>query len=161
MSKVIWQRSTSPLHTHLCTHNLCILLWVGTSPSKVTFIVRIWTLILYKVLWNPHDLGLCLINGSLAHPSPHPKGHLDWFSYFLKDSCLQCAGRCASKLPLLWESRPPCNTWFLGPTLVHTPRGISVSSAVFVGLTFLCSTRTHTHTDHKTSGTVGHILCCV
>jgi len=32
-------------------------------------------------------------------------------------------------------SEPPCNTWFLGPTRVLNPNGISIGSAVFAGLT--------------------------
>ena len=32
------------------------------------------------------------------------------------------------------RSGTPCNTWFLGPTWVHIPNGISIGSAVFVQL---------------------------
>jgi len=32
-------------------------------------------------------------------------------------------------------SGPPSNTWFVGPTRAHSPNGISISSAFFVGLT--------------------------
>ena len=37
--------------------------------------------------------------------------------------------------PSHWGSGPPSNTWFLGPTQVHNPNGISIGSAVFAGLT--------------------------
>jgi len=39
---------------------------------------------------------------------------------------------------------PPSNTWFLGPTGVHFPNGISIGSAVFAGLTIV----TDRPTDH-------------
>jgi len=43
----------------------------------------------------------------------------------------------------------PSNTWFIGPTRVHIQNGISISSAVFVGLTIM--------TDHATlSVATGH-----
>jgi len=32
-------------------------------------------------------------------------------------------------------SGPPSNTWFLGPTQVLNPNGISIGAAVFAGLT--------------------------
>jgi len=43
-------------------------------------------------------------------------------------------------------SEPPPNTWFLGPTRVHAPNGISIGSAVFVWLTVV-SSRPTTHTQ--------------
>ena len=47
---------------------------------------------------------------------------------------------------------PPCwtpsNTWFLGPTRVSPPKGISISSAVFAQRTL--PTNTHTHADTQT-----------
>jgi len=40
-----------------------------------------------------------------------------------------------SNLPFcVGRSRPPSNTWFLGPTRVHNPNNISISSAVFARL---------------------------
>jgi len=40
-----------------------------------------------------------------------------------------------SKLPLrMGRSRPPSNTWFLGPTRVHNPNGTSIGFAVLQGL---------------------------
>ena len=39
------------------------------------------------------------------------------------------------KLPLrLGQYGPKCNTWSLGPTWVHNPSSVSVSSAIFAGL---------------------------
>jgi len=46
--------------------------------------------------------------------------------------------------PLHWGSGPLSKTWFLGPTRVHNPNGISIGSAVFVGLTKV----TDRQTDH-------------
>jgi len=41
----------------------------------------------------------------------------------------------------LGVSGPPANTWFLGSTRVRIPKGISIGSAVFAGLTIV--------TDHS------------
>jgi len=49
---------------------------------------------------------------------------------------LQWAVPSPSKLPLcMVGSGPSYNTWFLGTTRVLNPNGISISSAVFAGLT--------------------------
>jgi len=42
-------------------------------------------------------------------------------------------GDTPQKNPFLGDSDPPPNTWFLGPTEVHSPNGTSIGSAVFVG----------------------------
>ena len=39
------------------------------------------------------------------------------------------------KIAPAWGCKHPCNTWFLGPTRVHTPNSISIASAVLIGLT--------------------------
>ena len=54
----------------------------------------------------------------------------------------------------LWEYRPPSNTRFLGHTLVHTPNGTSISSAVLYGSP-MCSTDEHPDrlTNYTTSVT--------
>jgi len=46
-------------------------------------------------------------------------------------------------------SRLPPNAWFLGPTRVSHPNGISIGSAVFCRAD-PCDKRTHAHTDHAT-----------
>jgi len=60
-----------------------------------------------------------------------------------------------SKLPLpMGGFGPQSNTWFSGPTRVLKPNGISISSAVFAGLTSV----TDRQTDHATrSVTIGCI----
>ena len=40
---------------------------------------------------------------------------------------------------------PQANKWFLGPTRVHNPNGISISPVVFAGLTLVSNRQTHTH----------------
>jgi len=51
-------------------------------------------------------------------------------------------------------SGSPSNTWFSGPTRVLNPNGISISSAIFAGL----SSVTDRQTDHATrSVTIGRI----
>jgi len=53
---------------------------------------------------------------------------------------------------------PTSNTWFLGPTRVLNPNGISIGSAVFAGLTTVTDRETDRPTDHATwSVTVGSI----
>ena len=47
----------------------------------------------------------------------------------------------------LRQCAPPTNTWFLGPTRVHNPDGISIGSAVFAGLTIV----TDRPTDRQTT----------
>ena len=57
-----------------------------------------------------------------------------------------------------WETWTPSNTWFLGPTRVHDPNGISIGSAVFAGLTSVTDRPTDRPTDHATlSITIRHI----
>ena len=53
----------------------------------------------------------------------------------------------------------PSNTWFLGPTLVLNPNGISIGSAVFAGLTSLTDRQTDRRTDHawRSGNVVGRI----
>ena len=57
-----------------------------------------------------------------------------------------------SKVTLASGSVSPCNTWFLGPTSVSPPNGISIGSAVFAQFTCVSDTQTRTHrrTDHAT-----------
>ena len=53
-------------------------------------------------------------------------------------------------LPLV-GSEFPSNTWFLGPSRVTTPNGISIGSVVFAGLTNVTpDTQTDRQTDHAT-----------
>jgi len=44
-------------------------------------------------------------------------------------------------------SRPVPNTWFLGPTAVHTTNGISVGSSVLAQLTVVTDRQAHSHTQ--------------
>jgi len=88
----------------------------------------------------------------LAHPIPQTKQHLDRFSHFYTDdrrvSLYFAMGR---PFPLKIAhyhggSGPPSNTWFPGSNRVLNPRGISIGSAVFAGLTNV----TDRATDHGT-----------
>ena len=42
------------------------------------------------------------------------------------------------------KSAPSSNTWFHGPTQVHTPNGVSINSAVFAGITVVSNRQRHT-----------------
>ena len=56
---------------------------------------------------------------------------------------LQWAAPFPSKLPLaMVGSRPTSNTWFLGPTRVHSRKGISIGSAFLAGLTVAADRQT-------------------
>jgi len=53
------------------------------------------------------------------------------------------------------------NTWFLGPTRVLNPNGISIGSAIIAGLTTVTDRQTDRPTDHATrSVTIGRIYVC-
>ena len=45
----------------------------------------------------------------------------------------------------VWGPGPPSNTWFLGPTRVHVPDGISMGPTVFTGLTVVTDRQTDMH----------------
>ena len=60
------------------------------------------------------------------------------------------------------------NNWFLWPTYVHKPNGISIGSSVFVMLTVVTKRKTHRYTDRHTdrwcwidSKRLRHMLCTV
>ena len=76
------------------------------------------------ILGQP-KLPLHVIHGSLTHPSPHSKWHLDWFSWFCtahSRNSLYFTISCPFPLtidPLHGGSGFPSNTWFLWPTSQH------------------------------------------
>jgi len=63
-------------------------------------------------------------------------------------------------------SRPPSNTWILGPIGAHKPNSISIGSAVFAGETNItdrprckkCDNRPHLHCESKKRGRTFVIL---
>jgi len=68
--------------------------------------------------------------------------YLNQFSHFCTDDrtvSLYFTKGCPfppSKFPLhIAGCEPPSDTWFVSPTQVHNPNGISIGSAVFAGLT--------------------------
>jgi len=67
--------------------------------------------------------------------------HTGYSSYFTVGQCM------AQNCPFLWRIQAPPNTWFLGPTRVHTPNGISIGSAVFVGIKVVSNRHTVTDLD--------------
>jgi len=106
------------------------------------------------------DLNLNLIHGSLGPP----ESSTQTASWLVKPFCT--AHHRASlyftmgrpfplKIAFSYEGMlTPSNTWFLGPTRVFNPNGISIGSAVFARLT----TVTDQPTDHTTrSLTIGRI----
>jgi len=78
---------------------------------------------------------------SWAHPSHQPKRHLDQFGRFCtvhyRVSLYFTMGPHfpPQNCPLPWGTWTPMNIWFLGPTQVLNPNGISIGSAIFARLT--------------------------
>jgi len=72
-----------------------------------------------------------LTHASLAYPNPDPKWHLDRFSHFCTTHSRRSL-KIAHLHRVIWTTS---TTWFLGPTRVHNPNDVSISSAVFAGLT--------------------------
>jgi len=71
---------------------------------------------------------------------PHMSGNvLDWLPFTLKNC----------PFPLYVGNWTPSNTWFLGPTQIHSPNGISIGSSHLQGSQFM----TDRQTDHAT-------VCC-
>jgi len=105
-------------------------------------------------------------SGWFTHISGHPSATgqaQDSESTPAKDRCstagphnqpLQCTLHWAalfSKIaPSHGECKLPSNTWFLGPTRVLNPNGISIGSAVFAGLTSMTDRQTDRQTDGLT-----------
>ena len=54
-------------------------------------------------------------------------------------------------MPLPMGDLDPCNTWFLGPTRVLNPNGISIGAAVFAGLTSVTVRQTKGQTNRQTT----------
>jgi len=130
--KVFWHKAASPPQTDSSVvfdrWRQCALPWGHIGAT--------WRIRLNLCFIGPPDSTAQTINWSVQpflHRSPHsvPIFYNGYFS--------------PSKLPLLiGESGPPSNTWFLGPTQVLKPSGISIGSAVFAGLTAV----TDKPTDH-------------
>ena len=73
------------------------------------------------------------------------------------------------KTSLAWgmcTRAPQSNTWFIGPTRVHTPKDISISASVFAGLTTVTNRQTDRQTDKDdatsfvTTGCIYAVLRC-
>ena len=96
----------------------------------------------------------------MAHPSPQPKWHLNWFGRFCTDdrrvSLYFTMGRpfppSNCRFPCgIWT---PSNIWFPVPTRVLNPNGISVCSAVFAGLTSVTDRLTYHTTESVIVGRI-------
>jgi len=84
-----------------------------------------------------------------AHLSQHTKQHHDRFTHFCTTDgrmSLYFTGGPALSPPKIASSPRRSafspNTWFLGPTQVSTPNGITINSAVFAWLTHVTNTQT-------------------
>jgi len=108
-------------------------MWGCGPPSNTWFLQNIR-------VHNPNDTS---IGSAVLHSSPECPYTLQWAA----SSPLKIA-------PCHGASRPPSNTWFLGPTQVLNANSIWIGTAVLAGLT----TVTDWPTDHITqSVTIGHI----
>jgi len=112
VTKLIWHKAASPPHM---AGSIVFASWRQRAPPSNT--------------WH----------ASLAHPTPHPKRHLDRFGCFRtahgKEPLYFTMGRPfpLKIAPSQGRSEPPSNAWFLGPTRVHYANGISIGSAVLQG----------------------------
>jgi len=87
---------------------------------------------------HPHG-GPHLIRGLVlcAHPSLHPKRHIDRFSRFCTSPIVSryfTMRRYVSPpqiIPSFGGLGPSCNTWYIRPTQVIIPNGITIGIAVF------------------------------
>jgi len=123
-----------------------------TSRSVQPFLTRHGRESLYftKLPLRMGDLNPCLTHGSWAHPSPQPKWILISSAVFhnsRQSVRIPYNGPplSPSKLPLACFARrvwTPSNTWFLGPTQVHDPNNVSISSVVFAELTIVTDQQT-------------------
>jgi len=104
-----------------------------------------------------------------AYPTQHPKRHLSRFGSAVFAQ-LTAERPYTLQLPVPFQLKiasshceiwTPINTWFIGPTQVHNPNGISIGSAVFAGLAILTDRQRQTDRpteNHATpSVTTGHI----
>jgi len=91
--------------------------------------------------------GWLVARGITAAPSEQGGVHQPWHAQ------LQNAPYCS-------ESRLPTNTWFLPSPLESTQQTAHRSIQLFLQRLQLCPTDTSgRHMDHRTSMTLGHILC--
>jgi len=106
--------------------------------------------------WAPH-----LIHSAWTHPSPHPKGHLDWFNCFctahgrMSLYFIWVAPFPPQNFPFIWRyldpglrHRPPSNMWFPGPN----PNDISIIQQFLRGLQWW-------QTDHATPSVTIVLRC--
>ena len=149
--------------------------WVHPSPQPKTA-PRLDQLFLYSILSLYFTMGRAghvppklprplggsgphLTRGSLGHPSPQYKQHLDWIRRF-SPYTLQW-GRWGMS-PQIASSLGDRGSYpIYGSTQVHNPNGISIGSSVFVWLTIVSNIQTHTQIgrDNATPIATGHILC--
>ena len=116
------------------------------------FIYLKWALLSPKVSPSHWGSGPHLVRGSLAHLSPQPKWHLDWFSRFCIDdrrvSLDFTMGRPCfpSKLPLpMGDQNPHLTHGFLGPPKSSTQTASRSVQPILQG-----SLVTDRPTDHTT-----------
>ena len=70
------------------------------------------------------------------------------------NNVFQWAGQPPNITHFPWGIWTPSNAWFLGPTRIYPPIGISIGTEVFAGLTNVHTQTTNTHTDHATPSVV-------
>jgi len=98
-----------------------------TFPSKLPIPMGVF---------GPH-----LIHDSLSQPRPRTQNGISIGSAVFEQMTAECPYTLQwAALPLPQNCPLPCgmltpsNTWFLGPTQVLNPNGISIGSAIFAGL---------------------------
>jgi len=109
-------------------------------------------------LHNRFDSRLYRVN---KHPTACQTGGQTGLTTDLTTGCIHDTAGCQTGCQIpMGESGPPSNTWFIGPTRVLNPNGISISSAVFAGLTSVTDRPTDRPTDHATRSVTGRVYVC-
>jgi len=130
----------------------------GISIGSAVFCTAHGRRSLCFTMGRPFPLKIAVVNGDMnprlilawAHPTEHPKRHLDRFNHICsahgRQSLYFIMGRPfpLKIAPSHGASAPLSNTWFLKPTRVHNPNGISIGSAVFVRLMIVIYRQTET-----------------
>jgi len=152
-----------PTRVHILSGILMVQLILHNSGQKVPIIYSGLPISPKHCPCMWEDLVPRVIHASLGQPqsasftaseSFHPFLHRSWRSPY--------TSKCAAPFPLKVAtlhggSGPPSNTWFLGPTRVNNRNAMSISSAIFAGLTVV----TDWQTDNATpSVKIGSIYVC-
>ena len=126
MAKIIWHKSSSPPHTN---GSVVFARWHQSAPCNTCFLRP-------RRVHNPNGISIgSAVFAQITAECPHT---------------LQWAAPLPQHCPFPGGCGTASNIWFLGPTQVLNPNGISIGSAIFAGL----RTVTDRPTDHATPSVI-------